>query len=255
MPFKFGFLSDTHIQQICKNCQEPLDRIRWFEKALDGLAENNVDFIFHGGDFTDASGAIEQLEEFDKHINPSIPWYPIAGNHDVGTSGTQEKLDIWLNRGYGRGENNREFYGFIHKDAAFYILNTFAQDSPEPEIKKRFNIQLDEMDDFFSVDGKDKLKIVCGHSPLFIKSRDEADEYFNIHQPYRKKILFLMNKHKIKYYLCGHRHEDDIVDDNGLVSFMQTATSFQLGTDNRRGYYIFDVSGSLLKRKFYPIED
>jgi hypothetical protein len=165
-----------------------------------------------------------------------------------------ENISGWIGRGYGRGAHNREFYGFtVDTLAAFFVLNTQAPVSSDPEVKARSELQLAEMDSFFTAHAAAPQKFACSHVPLFIQDRAEADAYFNIPSAYRKRIIEIMDRHGVKTYLAGHRHENGVAKSGGITVFAQTALSFQLGTEGRRGYSEFTVTRDSVERTFHPV--
>jgi predicted MPP superfamily phosphohydrolase len=254
--FKFAWITDTHFGKDTYQ-QERLYPALWLQQALEEINDIGVDFIFHGGDLIESAGNTEQFDLFDAVMKPAVPWYPIAGNHDIGSKADarQDKIDLWLERGYGRGSYNREYYGFVHKSAAFFVLNTLAQTSSDPLVRWRFEDQLYEMDTFFAANSNVPVKVVCGHVPLFVDSSDEADAYFNIEKPYREKIITLMEKHGVHNYLAGHCHIDKVATKGDMTVYINTSLSFQLGTGNRRGFYIFSVAQDELRREFHALKE
>jgi serine/threonine-protein phosphatase CPPED1 len=253
-PFSFAWITDTHVVTT-----DPLgkdyDRTLLLSEALKAIESEKADFIIHGGDTVEKPADPQQLAVFAATMRPSVPWYPIPGNHDIGNSPNEANIGRWIATGFGRGDSKLEYYGFTHKGAAFFVLNTFADESTATGMMKRAEDQLAAADSFFAAHADAKIKVLCGHAPIFLKAPDEKDEYFNIKQPYRAKLLALMDKHGVKYYLSGHRHLDsNVTAPNGLTVMAQTALSFQLGTDKRKGWYLFRVdNGGKLTREFMPL--
>ena len=253
---RFAFVSDLHFGQSTY-LGEQLTPDIWLRKALAGIERKKADFIFLGGDLITSSNSIEQYAMFDSVMVTATPWYPMAGNHDIseGASATLDKIATWIQRSYGRGPNNREYYGFVKKGVgAFFVLNTQAPYSTDPAVKARADSQLVEMDAFFTANAAVPNKFVCSHVPLFITSQlEDSSGYFALGPWYRSRVIALMNKHNAHSYLAGHRHEHDQKTDGAITVYTNTALSFQLGTGNQRGYYIYTVTAGSLKRDFYPL--
>jgi hypothetical protein len=187
-----------------------------------------------------------------------LPWYPMAGNHDVGAGphgATLENLLAWIQHGYGRGTGNREYYGFVQRSiGAFFVLNTQAYSSTVPAVLARADSQLAEMDSFFTTHATVPKKFVCSHVPLFIDGQNEdSTGYFSIGPTYRRRIIALMKKHHVQYYLAGHRHVSAAKTDDNITVYANTALSFQLGSGNQRGYYIYTVTSGSVSSDFYPL--
>lgn len=85
---KFAHLSDTHLgyRQYGLNEREK-DFYEVFEKIIDKIIEEDVDFVIHSGDlFETAKPSPNALLAFQKGLlrlkGAGIPMYAIAGNHD-----------------------------------------------------------------------------------------------------------------------------------------------------------------------------
>ncbi len=253
---RFAFVTDLHFGKTDYN-GESLFPALWLQKAIAGIERKRAEFIFLGGDLIESSNSSAQYAMFDSAMVTAIPWYPMPGNHDIseGSSATPDKITTWIQRGYGRGTNNREYYGFVKKNiGAFFVLNTQAYTSTGPSVLARADSQLVEMDNFFATNAAVPNKFVCSHVPLFIDSQlEDSTGYFSIGPTYRKRILALMSKHNAQFYLAGHRHVDAVKTDGNITVYANTALSFQLGTGNQRGYYIYTVTSGSVKRDFYPL--
>lgn len=253
---RFAWITDLHFGKTDYD-GEKLYPGTWLKESLYGISSSGSRFIFLGGDLVDAANNAAQFAMFDSAMKTNLPWYPMSGNHDIGTdpgSIRMDKINAWIARGYGRGPSNREFYGFaVDSLAAFFVLNTQAPISDDPTVLARADQQLAEMDTFFTEHASAPQKFVCSHVPLFIQAWNEADDaYFNITTAYRNRILAVMNKHGVKYYLAGHRHVDGVTSNGGITVYFNTALSFQLGTGNHRGYYVYTVTRGGVTRDFFP---
>lgn len=256
--FSFAWLSDTHIVTTDKSAQYG-DRAARLERAIEEInARKDIDFIVFSGDLIENVGTEKQFDAFDSLVKTGKPVYYIPGNHDIDNDSKMANVDLWLKRGYGKGNPPKEYYGFTHKGAAFFVINTFAYQSKDPQVQRRAAEQMDEMNRFFSVNSSAKCKIVCGHAPLYIKYPDEADEYFNIKKDYREKFLAAMRKNGAGYYLCGHRHGEYVAGGavkGDAVIYTQGAMSWAIGEGQKTGYSIFTFApGENLKKQFIPLD-
>lgn len=80
-PFRFAFISDTHIGSPNGSAEEDLRRT-----VRDINAMNDIDFVVLTGDITELGTNLEL--QLAKRILDSldVPWYIIPGNHDTGWS-------------------------------------------------------------------------------------------------------------------------------------------------------------------------
>lgn len=253
-PLVFGWVTDSHLVTTAPKSRSYENTVA-YQKALKELAGRNVDFVMHGGDTVNSTANEAQLCMFDALSSGVSKLYPIAGNHDLSNQPTQTTIDRWLSHGNGRGKAKREFYGFTCKGAAFYVLNTFVNETTAPAMQQRAEEQLIDMDAFFAKHASASPKIVCGHAPIFLKASAESNDYFNIKSPYRERLLEIMKKRGVTYYLAGHRHLQSEVqnDPSGVCVYCQKALSFQLEKDSRYGCYVFSLKEGKLEREFIPL--
>ena len=253
---RFAFITDTHFGQPSQS-GELLYPDEWLRQALAGIERQRAEFILHGGDLIASSNNAAQYAMFDSAMATPLPWYPMPGNHDIGreSSATFEKITTWIRRGYGRGTNDREYYGFVKKNiGAFFVLNTLANTSLDSAVRVRADSQLVEMDDFFTANASVPQKFICSHVPIFIDAQSEdSTGYFSVGSPYRNRIITLMNKHNVRMYLAGHRHVNGVKTDGNITVNFNTAISFQLGIGNERGYYVYTLTANSVRRDFYPL--
>ncbi len=253
---RFAWITDLHFGRTV-NEGEALTPDIWLRQALQGIASSGSRFILLGGDIVEDCNNPSQYARFDSAMKTTLPWYPMPGNHDIGTAPStirMANIDAWIGRGYGRGVHNREFYGLaVDTLAAIFVLNAQAPVSSDPAVRARADQQLAEMDSFFTAHASARQKFICSHGPLFVLDRNEPDAYFSIPNAYRKKILGIMDRHHVKNYLAGHFHMSAEIEGEGIKEFIQTALSFQRVAGSRRGYYVFTVTPGSVRRDFFPL--
>ena len=110
--FKFAVLGDSQLQNP-----------RVFEGIVQEVNLLKPDFVIHVGDMIegytyDPVRIREEWEGFKRQIAPlTMPFYPVAGNHDVVTTPLQALFaEVW--------GKDRLYYSFDHKGSHFVVLNT-----------------------------------------------------------------------------------------------------------------------------------
>jgi 3',5'-cyclic AMP phosphodiesterase CpdA len=251
----FAWITDTHIvtTDTVSTPGAPTLRLQTALRQINARPE--LQFLVHSGD-TVETPLPEQFAAFLAVMKPSIPWYPVAGNHDIGNVSTSASLSRWLGLGLGRGDEEREYYGFVRDGAAFFALNGFPGNPKTPAMKEHTEEQLRAMDAFFASHADAPFKAVLAHPPLFIRSMDEKDEYFNVHQPLRGRLAQIMQKHGVRDWLSGHRHLMDKVTDaaTGVTVWSQPSLAFAIGKGSRMGFCVFRVRGGTLEREFVEVK-
>lgn len=255
--FRFAFLTDSHVATTDTVCMIAADAKTRFSRAVAEVnAREDVAFVVFGGDATEYPKADEQ-SEFVELAKFTKPWYPVPGNHDIGNTFTLRLVNQWLDLGLGRGEAKREFYGFTHGNAAFFAINAFPADTKDAAAGLRATEMLRECDEFFAANKDAAHKIILAHPPLFIKHAGETDGYFNVPTHLRTRILEVLKRHGVKYWLSGHRHLTDQATDTetGITVFSQPSTAFAIGEGEKMGYAVFTVGKDGLKREIVTIPE
>jgi serine/threonine-protein phosphatase CPPED1 len=84
--------------------------------------------------------------------------------------------------------------------------------------------------------------VVFQHIPYFIHNPDEADDYFNILKPARRRYLDLLEKAGVRYVFAGHYHRNAIGTDGPLTEIVTGAVGMPLG-QSLSGLRIVSVEG------------
>jgi hypothetical protein len=116
----------------------PAEGIKVLEEAVRGTNLLDPDFVMTVGDLIQGYNAtpewMEQMQEFRRVMGGlEMPWYPVAGNHDIYWRGEGEPPP-------GHHESNYEkhfgplWYWFPHKNAAFIVLYS---DEGNPETNEK----------------------------------------------------------------------------------------------------------------------
>lgn len=116
-------------------------------------------------------------------VDSDIPLVLVSGNHDVGNTPTPETV-AEFQQTWGD-----DYFSFWVGGVLFLVLNSqFWYDASRcPALKQAQDQWLDQQ---LSVAGQRKCQhaIVFQHIPLFLRSIDEGDDYFNLTQSVRKEV-------------------------------------------------------------------
>ncbi len=137
-PFKFAFISDTHLypnatQNFSGGLQQQKNSLLIYEKLVEQLNAFEPAFVIHGGDIVcggnsfgmsaeEYEAALDGAHQLGQRIN--APCYYIPGNHDLHPE-TGAK-DSYLAR---FGINGMGSTCFVHEDVRFILLD--SQEVPE----------------------------------------------------------------------------------------------------------------------------
>src|SRR5512135_2954458 len=81
---RFAWITDMHFGK--PNYEgDTLTPDIWLRQALDGISSSSSCFIFVGGDIIESCDNAAQYALFDKAMETPLSWYPMPGNHDIGT--------------------------------------------------------------------------------------------------------------------------------------------------------------------------
>ncbi len=186
-PFRFAVMGDSRDGEKVY--------IQLEKRAL----ERKPHFIIHLGDMIPIPHEKEWQTFFENSRQVNLPFFPVVGNHDVGTTTLGEEIyrkQFFL-------PENKTYYAFRVGGILFVILDS------EKGRGRIINEQLSWLEDILS-SSKEKIKLVFIHRPLFLpvdslKTGRAMDKYplerDDLHR------LFLKNKVKAVFEADDHRYD------------------------------------------------
>lgn len=239
---QFGMFTDNH--GFAKETEN-------FEKAIASANRLKPAFVIVCGDLVNRTGDTAQIAEYKRiaaKLDPSIPLYNVAGNHDVSNTPTDESLADY------RKNFGTDYYTFQSHNLYGIVLNSSlvydSSKSPQEAAKQDSWLHA-------TLEGTKKLKnkniVVFEHIPWFINSPDEKNGYFNIPIETRKAYIELLKKYGVKYVFAGHLHKNAIGTDGNLTIVTTGPIGKPLGKDSS-GFRIVTVNGDKFNYPYYNLD-
>ncbi|XP_042363806.1 serine/threonine-protein phosphatase CPPED1 [Plectropomus leopardus] len=174
-------------------------------------------------------GQEQDLKAALKGTDPSIPLVFVSGNHDLGNTPTPRSLEQYCS---AWGD---DYFSFWVGGVLCLVLNSqlFYDASACPHQKEAQETWLEEQLSraSSSTEPKPKHVLVFQHIPLYLKSPDEEDDYFNLQRTVRQNLLDRFKRAGVKAVFSGHYHRNAGGCHGGLDMVVSSAIGCQLGED------------------------
>ena len=246
-PFFFIQLTDPQFGMFTENANFTQETVN-FEFAAATVNRLKPAFVIITGDLVHKPGDSEQIAEYRRiagKIDPSIPVYDVAGNHDVENVPTPESIAAYTNR-FGP-----DHYTFRHGGFVGIVLNSSLIHSPQKAMK-----QLEAQERWLEVElekaraEKPRHIVVFQHHPWCLASANEKDEYFNIPLERRTRYFALFHKYGVNYAFCGHYHRNALARDGALEIITTGPVGKPLGKDES-GIRVAIVRDDRIEHRYY----
>ena len=246
-PFFFIQLTDTQFGMFTTN-KEFAQETANFEFAVASINRLKPAFVVITGDLVNKPGDAAQIAEFNRivgKIASSIPVYNVAGNHDVENVPTPGTVAAYTN------EFGPAYYTFRHGGFVGIVLNSSVIHSPQKTTNHLEQQEVWLRAELERVrDGGAEHIVVFQHHPWFLKSADEADEYFNIPRVRRDVYLDLFRKAGVKFLFSGHYHRNAVARDGELEAVTTGPVGMPLGGD-KSGLRVIIVRNGAIEHRYY----
>lgn len=250
-PWFFAVMSDPQFGMYAKDQNFQQETVN-FEFAVASINRLHPRFVVICGDLVNKHGDAAEIAEYKrilKQVDPGIPVYSVAGNHDVGNVPTPETLDAY------RTNIGPDHYTFTSGDLEGIVLDSNLIRSPEsaPSAAKAQKEWL--VKTLHEAQSHPQRQIVIfQHIPFFLKTADEPDDYFNIPKPTRRKYLDLLEQAGVRYVFAGHYHRNAGGTDGQLTEFVSGAVGMPIG-GSLSGFRIVPVRGRDLTSTWFCFGD
>lgn len=221
-------INNRNIEKIEANCKGKTtirfvtmgDSQRWYDETLDFVNHLNkrddIDFVIHGGDFSDFGVTDEFLWQRDIMNKLKVPYVGLIGNHDCLGTGEETYRAIF-------GDSN---FSFIAGRIKFVCLNTnaleFDYSRPIPDFDF-INAQLEDRREEY-----DRTIFSMHIRPFCFEFNNNVAQVFQYSIKKFPGLLFCTAAHE------HHVFEEDLFDD-GVMYYMSDCMK-------NRCYYVFTVT-------------
>ncbi|MGB0582983.1 MAG: metallophosphoesterase [Limisphaerales bacterium] len=217
-----------------------------FTLAVKQINAMKPDFVVICGDLVQTAND-RSFKDFNRiRAGFELPCHCAAGNHDVSNNPTPATL-----RRY-RETIGKDYYSVEHKGYTLVIANTQLWKAPLAGESEKHDAWFKERLEAAKAKGSPVIVVV--HYPLFLKTPDEKESYYNLPIPKRKELLALCVKNGVIGFLAGHTHRQISNDYQGmqLVNGETTSRNF----DKRpMGFRLWNVRPNReLRHRFVPLE-
>src|SRR6185437_5508746 len=245
-PWFFSVMADPQLGMYAKDKNFSQETAN-LEFAVANLNRLHPRFVVVCGDLVNRTGDPSEIAEYKRilgKLDPSIPVYNVAGNHDVGNIPKPATLDRY-HAAFGR-----DYYTFSQADILGIVLDSSLIQAPQkdPDAARQQEEWLEKTLAHVKSDAHQQI-VVFQHIPYFIHSPDEPDAYFNIPQPARQKYLGLLEQAGVRYIFTGHYHRNAIGTDGPLTEVVTGAVGMPLG-GSLSGFRLVTAQGSKLTSKW-----
>jgi 3',5'-cyclic AMP phosphodiesterase CpdA len=222
-----------------------------FERAIAHANALKPAFVVICGDLVNRVGHSGQIAEFQRiasTLDPAIPLYLVAGNHDVENEPTKESL-----RAY-RETFGPDWYSFRQGDVYGIVLNSQLIDAPEeaPGEARDQLVWLREELVRAETSGA-RHRFVFQHQSYFLEDPDEPDQYFNIDSVSRAVYLGLLKQAGIEAVFAGHYHRNAVGQDGTLEMVTTGPVGRPLG-DDPSGFRIVAIGKDSISYEYFAVQ-
>jgi serine/threonine-protein phosphatase CPPED1 len=248
-PWFFAILSDPQMGMYAHDrdfAQETAN----LEFAVANLNRLHPQFIVVCGDLVNRTGDAAEIAEYKRilqKLDPSVPVYNVAGNHDLGNVPTPKSI-----RAY-RAAFGKDFYSFKAGPVFGIVLDSSLISAPQ-KTSDAARQQRQWLADTLKNAPAGRQIIVFQHIPYFIHDPAEKDQYFNIPAPQRRDYLDLLKKHGVRSVFAGHYHRNAGGTDGPLNEVVTGAVGMPIG-GSLSGLRLVSVSGNSVESRWYCLGD
>lgn len=246
-PFYFVMLTDPQFGLYASN-ENSIQETASYEFAVATVNRLKPGFVVVLGDLVHKTGDEEQIREYLRisgKIDPSIPLYHVAGNHDVERQPTPASLAAY------RKSIGSDVYSFQEGPVYGIVLNSsvmFGSKSVIAEYEKQKSWLEQELKK--AGESGASHTIIFQHHPYFLESALEADGPWAMPLEYRMPMLELLNQYGVQYVFSGHTHKNNVAKDGNLQVVTIAPVGMPFDKDDS-GIVVVTITGNDLQHRHY----
>jgi 3',5'-cyclic AMP phosphodiesterase CpdA len=247
--YVFAQLADTQFGFFAED-REFIQETANYEFVVANLNRLRPAFVIVCGDLINKPGDPAQRAEYLRItalLDPSIPFYAVSGNHDVGNAPTPESLADY------REHFGPDWYSFRERDIYGIVLNSSIISAPaavESEAAAQEAWLREELARAKASGARHIL--VFQHHSWFLDSPDEPDAYFNIPLATRSRYLALFREAGVSHVFAGHYHRNAFGRDGELEMVTTGPVGRPLG-DDPSGFRLVRVGAEGIAHEYVPL--
>jgi predicted phosphodiesterase len=226
-PFQFAVVGDSR------------DGEKVYTQLMRRILERRPHFLIHLGDMISKPHGKEWQAFFEVSKQVDLPFFPVVGNHDVGTTTLGEEI---YRKQFSLPEG-KTYYAFRAGGVLFVILDS------EKGMGRIINEQWSWLEGILS-SSKETFKLVCIHRPLFLPTDSlktgRAMDKFPLERDNLHQLFF---KAKVKAVFAGDDHRYDRREKDGILYLISGGGGAPLTSFKERGGYFHYVWISVQKEK------
>lgn len=248
-PFYFVMLTDTQLGMYAANRNFVRETAN-YEFVVATVNRLKPGFAIVLGDLVNKAGDEGQIREFQRisqKIDPAIPVYYVAGNHDVGHEPTPDAVAAY------RKIFGRDYYSFRSGPVYGIVL-----DSTLIQVPTKDEADYQEQLSWFKAE-LEKAKgsgaqhiIVFQHHPFFIVDAQEPElAGRNIPLERRQLFLALLHQYNVHYVFAGHVHMSSVGKDGDLEMAVTGPVAMPFGEEGS-GIRLVEATAAGVRHRYYP---
>ena len=249
-PWFFVQLSDPQLGMFAADSNFVQETAN-LEFAVATLNRLKPAFVVVTGDLVNKPGDAAQIAEYERimaKLDPAIPLYNVAGNHDVRNAPTPASVEAY------RREHGPDRYVIRHGEVVGIVLNSSLIHTPD-SARAEYEAQERWLAEELEKVGREAPEhlFVFMHHPWFLTQATEKDEYFNIPLERRTPHLELFRRRGVSHLFSGHYHRNSFGTDGPMEMVTTGPIGMPLGKDGS-GMRVVIVRGSEIEHRYYEID-